>query len=67
MLPQANAGRKCVLKKGFSAIYGFTSDAQGIRHALSEESNIDAADAKFFLVSCSAFVNYLIAKSTNDS
>jgi hypothetical protein len=51
------------LEKGFSAIYGYTSDADGIRHALSEETTVDADDAKFFLVSCSAFVNYLIAKS----
>jgi hypothetical protein len=51
------------LEKGFSAIYGYTSDAQGIRHALSEEPHIGADDAKLFLVSCSAFVNYPIAKS----
>ena len=51
------------LEKGFSAIYGYTSDADGIRHALSDESAVDADDAKFFLVSCSAFVNYLIARS----
>jgi uncharacterized protein with PIN domain len=52
------------LEKGFSAIYGYTSDAGGIRHALSDDSIVDADDAKFFLVSCSAFVNYLIAKSS---
>ena len=51
------------LEKGFSAIYGYTSDAGGIRHALSDETNLGADDAKFFLVSCSAFVNYLIVKS----
>jgi hypothetical protein len=52
------------LEKGFSAIYGYTSDADGIRHALLEDSTVDTDDAKFFLVSCSAFINYLIAKST---
>jgi hypothetical protein len=51
------------LEKGFSAIYGYTSDADGIRHALLEESVLDADDARFFLVSCSAFVNYLISAS----
>jgi AbiJ N-terminal domain 4 len=51
------------LEKGFAAIYGYTSDADGIRHALLEESTLEADDAKFFLVSCSAFTNYLIAKS----
>jgi len=52
------------LEKGFSAIYGYTSDASGIRHALSDESSLTADDAKFFLVSCSAFINYLIAKGS---
>jgi hypothetical protein len=53
------------LKNGFSAIYGYTNDADGIRHALLDETTVDADDAKFFLVSCSAFVNYLIAKSVD--
>jgi hypothetical protein len=50
------------LEKGFSKIYEYASDADGIRHAISEETTVNADDAKFFLVSCSAFVNYLIAK-----
>jgi hypothetical protein len=50
------------LKKAFSSIYGYTSDAHGIRHALLDEANLDFEDAKFMLVSCSGFVNYLIAK-----
>jgi hypothetical protein len=53
------------LKKSFSSLYGYTSDAEGIRHALLEESTVDFDDAKFMLVSCSAFVNYLAAKATN--
>jgi AbiJ N-terminal domain 4 len=52
------------LEKGLSAIYRYTSDAEGIRHALSQEPSVGGDDARFFLVSCSAFVNYLIAKST---
>lgn len=55
------------LEKGFSAIYGWTSDDGGIRHALSDEPTVNADDAKFFLVACSAFVNYLIAKSSTVS
>lgn len=51
------------LKKGFSNIYGYTSDASGIRHALLDEPNLDFEDAKYMLVSCSAFVNYLAAKA----
>lgn len=50
------------LKIAFTKLYGYTSDADGIRHGLMEESNIDFEDAKFILVSCSAFVNYLIVK-----
>lgn len=53
------------LKKGFTALYGYTSDEGGIRHKLLEDSQeIKFEDAKFMLVSCSAFINYLIAKNT---
>jgi len=51
------------LEKSFSNLYGYTSDADGIRHALLEDPNLDFEDAKFMLVSCSAFVNYLIEKA----
>jgi hypothetical protein len=51
------------LKTAFSAIYGYTSDAHGIRHALTESgADVTFADAKFILVSCSAFINYLKSK-----
>lgn len=52
------------LKNGFSSFYGYTSTDQGIRHALLEEPTLDFEDAKFMLVSCSAFVNYLIIKAS---
>lgn len=52
------------LKKAFVSLYAYTSDAQGIRHALMDEPNLDLEDAKFMLVSCSAFVNYLIVKAS---
>ena len=54
------------LKKGFSSLYGYTSSADGIRHALGllEEQNLSFEDAKFMLVSCSAFINYLISKAS---
>lgn len=50
------------LKESFSKLYGYTNDADGIRHALLEEEDLKFEDAKFMLVSCSAFVNYLGAK-----
>jgi hypothetical protein len=52
------------LKSAFSSLYGYTSDADGIRHALLDESTLDFDDAKFMLVSCSGFVNYLAAKAS---
>lgn len=51
------------LKSSFSKLYGYTSDADGIRPALLEESNLNFEDAKFILVSCSAFINYLKSKA----
>src|SRR5271157_1397824 len=56
-------GLHAALEQGFLKIYGYTSDEGGIRHALLEESNCDFHDAKYMLVSCSAFINYLIMKS----
>ncbi len=51
------------LKKAFESLYGYTSDAEGIRHALLEEPTLTFEDAKFMLVVCSAFVNYLTAQA----
>jgi hypothetical protein len=48
------------LRKAFGNLYGYTSDANGIRHALMEESTLGFSDAKFMLVCCSAFVNFLV-------
>lgn len=56
-----------ILKQGFEKIYGWTNGEDGIRHALLEDrANADFNDAKFILVACSAFVNYLIGKSNKD-
>jgi hypothetical protein len=43
-------------------LYGFTSDEGGIRHALMEETSLSYADAKFMLVLCSAFTNFLLTR-----
>jgi hypothetical protein len=51
------------LKEAFQKLYSYTSDAQGIRHALMDEPTLDLEDAKFMLVSCSAFVNYMVVKA----
>ncbi len=44
------------LKKSFLSLYGYTSDEEGIRHAMLSESNLTAADAKFLLLSCTSFI-----------
>ena len=52
------------LKDGFLKLYGYTSDADGIRHAIMEKSKLTPADARYFLLSCTSFVNYLKAQIT---
>ena len=49
------------LKTAFSALYGYTNDADGIRHSLMEnDSQLTKADARFMLICCSAFINFAI-------
>jgi hypothetical protein len=48
------------LKRAFDKLYGYTSDADGIRHALLEEDSVTFEQAKFMLVVCSAFTNCAI-------
>jgi hypothetical protein len=56
------------LKEAFANLYHYTSDADGIRHALKDEKvNADFDEAKFMLVACSAFVNYIISKAAKAS
>ena len=59
---QAKIHLPTVLKDGFEKIYAYTNSEEGIRHALMEEPNLKLEDAKFMLVSCSAFTNYLKSK-----
>jgi hypothetical protein len=50
------------MKSAFLNLYGYTSDANGIRHAMMDEPNLTADDAKFFLLVCTSFINYLKTK-----
>lgn len=50
------------MEKAFVALYGYTSDESGIRHGGIDFANAPSEDAKYMLVSCSAFINYLIEK-----
>jgi hypothetical protein len=53
------------MKAGFTALYGYTSNEQGIRHAHLNEptASPDEADALFMIGACAAFVSYLINKA----
>lgn len=49
------------MKSAFLKLYGYTSDAGGIRHALMDGSATPTkADARFMLICCSAFINFVI-------
>jgi hypothetical protein len=61
---EKGAGLHGALRSAFNSLYGFTSDSSGIRHALLEEPNLTFDDAKFMLVACSAFINYLKAMAS---
>ena len=52
------------MKTAFEKLYGYTSDSDGIRHGGIDFANAPAEDAKYMLVSCSAFINYLIEKQS---
>ena len=48
------------LNGAFDKLYGYTSNANGIRHANGlGEGDSTFEEAKYMLISCSAFVNYL--------
>jgi hypothetical protein len=44
-------------------LYGYTSGESGIRHSLLDADTVDYPDAKFMLLACLSFTNYIRAKS----
>ena len=50
------------MKVAFEKLYGYTSDAGGIRHGSIDFTDATIEDAQYMLVTCSAFVNYLNSK-----
>ena len=50
------------LRQAFEKLYGYASDESGIRHAGVDFTNAGFDEARFMLVTCSAFVNYLSEK-----
>ena len=54
------------LRGGLVTLYGYVADEGGVRHALIEEAAaVTSEDARFMLVTCSAFTNYLVTLSAN--
>lgn len=51
------------LRTAFEKLYGWTSDAAGMRHAMTGDTSVGFAEAQFMVVACSAFTNYLAIKS----
>jgi len=60
-----NFGLHNDLIEAYKKLYHYTSDSDGIRHSIKDKPNVTFNDAKYFLVICSAFVNYLVALSNN--
>ncbi len=50
-------------KAGLLSLYGYTSDEDGIRHAILEETDLGIDEAMYMLVACSALINLIIAKA----
>jgi hypothetical protein len=52
------------LKNAFGQLYGYSSDQEGVRHALVFDGapKVDEADALFMLGACASFVSYLLAR-----
>ena len=44
-------------------MYNWTSDEDGVRHAIKGAPQVGLSEASYMVVACSAFVNYLVVKS----
>lgn len=53
------------LFRGLDALYNYSSDENGIRHAkvFDDRANVDQADAVFMFGACAAFVSFLISRA----
>ena len=51
------------LKQAWSNMYNWTSDEDGVRHGIKGAPQVGISEARYMVVACSAFVNYLVVKS----
>ena len=63
-LERAGLLKHPALKEAFKKLYGYTSNEQGIRHALLEKSspNVGQDEAVFMFGACASFAAYLVNK-----
>ena len=63
-LEKAGLVKHPALKEAFSKLYGYTSDEQGIRHALLDKNSpdVDLDEAMFMFGACASFAAYLVNK-----
>ena len=52
------------LRQAWKNMFNWTSDEGGVRHSMTEEPNVGLPEARYMVVACSAFVNYLVVKSS---
>jgi hypothetical protein len=64
-IKRSNFDLPVTLNQAFEKIYAYTSSQDGIRHniTLDDKNELDVEEARFFLIMCSAFTNYLIVKA----
>lgn len=55
------------LRDAWGKLYGWTSNEHGIRHGGAKVAEVDQALAKYMLISCSAFVSFLLQQNTSTS
>lgn len=62
---EANGHLHGGLRSAFNKLYGYSSDEEGVRHALvfQNASAADETDALFMLGACAAFVSYLLTRA----
>lgn len=54
------------LEHAWKNLYNWTSYEGGVRHGKDAMSQVGLAEARYMVVACSAFVNYLVAKSNEE-
>ena len=62
-----NLGMHSQLEQAWINMYNWTSDEDGIRHGAKETPQVGLAEARYMVVACSAFVNYLVARDAGEA